>query len=502
MLEQLDLWKLVPVAKIWFSFVLSVFIIFKIFQYAYRIFLHPLSKVPGPRLAISSLYGAYFDLFQNGGFCKYIAKLHDMYGPVVRISPNEVHVKDMASYSQVFSVGTQFSKPWEYYHSRTIEGSLLNVLDTPSAKRRRAVYGRRFSKEEVWSNEKMLLENIEKFVQRLKEEGRQRKPVNMSFGYKCLTSDIIMAFAFHENFGGLEAQNFLHPTILAMDNLFIFSLWGMYFPNFYDAIDTLIDQLPRRLMNVCAPAMIDFGAFIKSRSRLAKSVKQSRKAENGIYSDKTVYDLLLNSSTKRQEKPLDDSILAAEASLMFLAGTDTTANALAVGTFNILSSPKIYDRLYKELKEAQQAHGDDFLTTAVLQNLPYLNAVIKESLRLSYGAPGRLPRIVPASGHEVAGYHLPAGTYVSHSAYVYHNDEEIFPDNNTFEPERWLKGDTTEMERSIANLELLLIYARVFSELNMTLYKTTAKDMEWGDYAVQVFKGKLKVMVEMDKEDN
>ena len=77
------------------------------------------------------------------------------------------------------------------------------------------------------------------------------------------------------------------------------------------------------------------------------------------------------------------------------------------------------------------------------------NGCIKEALRLSYGAPGRLPRVVPPSGHTVAGYHIPAGTVVSHSNYVYHNDPEVFDRPEEFVPERWLAADTKAMDRQL-----------------------------------------------------
>lgn len=74
-------------------------------------------------------------------------------------------------------------------------------------------------------------------------------------------------------------------------------------------------------------------------------------------------------------------------------------------------------------------------------------AVIKESLRLSYGAPGHLPCIVPTSGTTVGNTFIPAGTIISHSNYVYHSDETVFPNANDFVPARWLGGDVRELDR-------------------------------------------------------
>ena len=76
-------------------------------------------------------------------------------------------------------------------------------------------------------------------------------------------------------------------------------------------------------------------------------------------------------------------------------------------------------------------------------------ACIKEALRLSYGAPGRLPRVVPSSGHVVDGVQIPPGVVVSHSNFVYHNDKDVFYRPTEFIPERWLRGDTRELDRRL-----------------------------------------------------
>ncbi|KAK7953356.1 trichodiene oxygenase [Apiospora saccharicola] len=67
----------------------------------YRLFLHPLSRFPGPRLAaVSRWYEAYYDVVQNGQYVFKIAELHKIYGPIIRISPHELHVNDAQLYRQ------------------------------------------------------------------------------------------------------------------------------------------------------------------------------------------------------------------------------------------------------------------------------------------------------------------------------------------------------------------------------------------------------------------
>ena len=79
----------------------------------------------------------------------------------------------------------------------------------------------------------------------------------------------------------------------------------------------------------------------------------------------------------------------------------------------------------------------------------YKSGIVKESLRLSYGAPGRLPRVVPSMGSMVAGRKIPAGTTVSHSNYLYHNDEEIWKSPSIFMPQRWMGSDSKALEHRL-----------------------------------------------------
>jgi hypothetical protein len=66
----------------------------------YRLYFHPLSHIPGPRLAAcTSLYNAYYDILGTG-LVKELPDYHARYGPVVRIQPNEVHVSTLSGYSE------------------------------------------------------------------------------------------------------------------------------------------------------------------------------------------------------------------------------------------------------------------------------------------------------------------------------------------------------------------------------------------------------------------
>ena len=123
---------------------------------------------------------------------------------------------------------------------------------------------------------------------------------------------------------------------------------------------------------------------------------------------------------------------------MFIAGTDTTSNALVQATYHALSNPTIYDTLKRELGAAMPDLDEPILDWTALEKLPYLRGVVKEALRFSYGVPGRVPRVVPSEGAILAGKRVPAGTSVAASSYVYHVSDDVFPEARSFRPERWL----------------------------------------------------------------
>ena len=131
--------------------------------------------------------------------------------------------------------------------------------------------------------------------------------------------------------------------------------------------------------------------------------------------------------------------LKDEAYSVLVAAADTTGNAMTVAAFNVLNNQTIYGKLVSEL-ETQFPDRYAELPFAELEKLPYLTAVIKEGLRLSFGVVGRLPRVVPQPGVTFEGHYLPPGTIVGMSSWIMHRDANVFHDPMQFKPERWLQS--------------------------------------------------------------
>ncbi|KAJ5103961.1 hypothetical protein N7532_004490 [Penicillium argentinense] len=90
-------------------FLLGSILAYFLVTIVYRLHIHPLSKFPGPRLAaVTGLYEIYFAAWGVGSFEDEISRMHEEYGPVVRITPDEVHAQEQfynASYADCWIKG-------------------------------------------------------------------------------------------------------------------------------------------------------------------------------------------------------------------------------------------------------------------------------------------------------------------------------------------------------------------------------------------------------------
>jgi cytochrome P450 len=161
--------------------------------------------------------------------------------------------------------------------------------------------------------------------------------------------------------------------------------------------------------------------------------------------------MFLKAKKDRPDFMTDQRVLTMAVSMAF-AGSETTAISLAATFYYLLRNPTTYKTLVDELDAAVrdgkiENRPNGLVSWSESQDLPYLDACIKESMRL-HPAPGLpLERVTPPSGVEILGQHIPGGTIVGCSAWVVHKRPEIFgSDVDSFRPERWLEADKEQLK--------------------------------------------------------
>jgi cytochrome P450 len=142
-----------------------------------------------------------------------------------------------------------------------------------------------------------------------------------------------------------------------------------------------------------------------------------------------------------------------EAVLQILAGSDTTATALRCIMLYLISNPPVYRKLQAEIDEAVATgvvpHSPEIISNAALLKLPYVQAVVREGLRIHPPVTDILPKKVPPGGDTVVvdgkTVFFPGGTDISYCAWGVHRRKDIFgEDADEFRPERWILDEETD----------------------------------------------------------
>jgi cytochrome P450 len=179
-----------------------------------------------------------------------------------------------------------------------------------------------------------------------------------------------------------------------------------------------------------------------------------------------------NKSDSRRSRDMLDSFIErgltqleaeSESLLQILAGADSAATCMRMTLLYLLTKPVAYSKLKKEVEEAIRGNR---VTFPIIQNgeataLPYLQACIKESLRMWVPLNGLNTKVAPAEGVDLKGIHIPGGTQVAHAHHSMMRRQEIFGrDAAVFRPERWFEPDQETLRKRERVWELSFSHGR------------------------------------------
>lgn len=197
-------------------------------------------------------------------------------------------------------------------------------------------------------------------------------------------------------------------------------------------------------------------------------------------------DLLayLMSGKDAEGKPLGREELTAEALTQLIAGSDTTSNTATAILYYVVRTPGVIEKLQAEL---DAAIGPGVPSYEQVRDLPYVAAVINETMRIHSTSSLGLPRVVALATPEnpnpkpvqIHGYTFPPGTVLSVPSYTIHHSKEIWgSDADDFVPARWEEKRLTQRQkdafipfsygpracvgRNVAEMELKVMVGTVF----------------------------------------
>ncbi|KAK4937742.1 hypothetical protein LTR10_021687 [Elasticomyces elasticus] len=155
-------------------------------------------------------------------------------------------------------------------------------------------------------------------------------------------------------------------------------------------------------------------------------------------------DFLSKLYTAKADGKMSEADTVRHSSANVFAGSDTTAVALRATIDGLLLRPECYRKLQAEIdRKREQGELSSPVKYSEAQQMPYLQAVLKEAMRWHPSVAMLLERHVPKGGTILCGIPIPANTIVGVNPWVVQRDRTIFGDDaHVFRPERWLEADT------------------------------------------------------------
>ncbi|KAK5382251.1 hypothetical protein LTR20_006117 [Exophiala xenobiotica] len=392
-------------------------------------YLNPLRKIPGPWLAsVTKLWKVHKTLQER--MERENIRLHQKYGPIVRIAPNEVSIDDPEeSLRIIYGPGSQYRKA-RWYEASDPPGahSLFTDSDIQRHAHDRRMVSAAFSMTAVTEMEDFISDCVTMFETRLGEFADKKEPIDMAHWLQCYAFDVIGEITFARRFGFLDKGEDVGDIMKTLDGFLSYSAKMGTIPELHRPYTTVMSWLfPRS----------DPFRSLKEFSRVSVESRVKEGAQHP--------DFLSRFMQAHNQKPNDFPMSEVYKMCMVLvgAGSDTTAIALRAVVYFLCKNPEKLAKLRSEIDEADRTGT----LSAVIKykealKLPYLQAVLKEAMRLHPSTGFTLARVVPKGGTVLLGYDLPEGTTVGINSWVAHRNENVFGnDVESFIPERWLVSE-------------------------------------------------------------
>ncbi|GAB1195520.1 hypothetical protein APSETT444_004781 [Aspergillus pseudonomiae] len=443
--------------------------------------LNHLRDIPGPLAGQLSNFWLLLAC-RAGKRYKYVDEAHKRYGPIVRIQPNHISIADEEVIQTIYGHGSGLLKSSYYDASLITTRSIFTSRDRAEHSRKRKVVSHSFAPQAMRNFEPFIHSWLKIFIQKwddIAQKGAQPDgyaDVEGRVWLNYLVLDIIGDLAFGAPFGVLEAAS--EDITIRLSKEKSISLPVITSLTTRSEIAATVGALPelRPYLKWIPDPFFHAGVTGMNNLRSLGTARILDRLNNPPSADRHK-DLLERVREGRDDngQPFGVGELTAESLTVLIAGTDTTSSTFAALMYHVVRTPGVLKKLQAELDSALPA-GTVIPSYDQVKTLPYLGAIINESLRhhssISLGLPREIPRGTP--GLTIRGRYYPPGTVLSVPIYTVHHLKEVWgPDVDEFRPERWENltprqkkafipfsyGPRACLGRNLAEMELRLITA-------------------------------------------
>lgn len=288
------------------------------------------------------------------------------------------------------------------------------------------------------SMEAAIAQEVGQLNQRLLKDVETGKPVDLSFKTNLSVINALWMILVGERLD-LDDKRLLH-IVKAIEAVLksaqVASLVAILFPTIFKMFHPRFER-----------ARVAFeDAKVLMRSAINQHIEANKRADKGPAND--FIDVYLEKVGQTVD---ETSSFYGEAGLksleivlvdLFIGGSETTSTTLNWTVLYLLHHPQVQQEIHKELDSVVGRRRDSPPTLEDKPRLPYLNAVIYESLRMSSVVPSGVPHYVEKDT-QVGDYFFPQGSNVMANISFIHHDPEIWTDPENFDPNRFITGDKT-----------------------------------------------------------
>ncbi|CAK7236007.1 hypothetical protein SBRCBS47491_009489 [Sporothrix bragantina] len=479
------------------AFLLLLFV-FGLYHLLYQpLITSSLANIPGPKLfAVTKWRLALEDWRGTRTTC--LRDLHAQYGPAVRVGPAEVSFASLEALRTIYGAGSGYERT-TFYRMFDVYGRQNLFTFGPARQHadRKKALAHAYSKTTVLHPDALATPLIRRNVQNYlalieaqrNEDGGNTRGHEIFHSLHWFSLDSITGFLYGDKFGGTHSLQESHPCRdrdrRLLDDILDparrhLSWFAVHLPAYTKWLYTRTGPAERAVEALGMFPMSKPATYTAIRAHALTAWKMfeahvfaGRETKFSAAEDDPstslsimgrLYQHNMSAQTRANDgkagKPLMDGLdMASELADHLLAGIDTTSDA-AMFAIWALSRPehaRYQTRLVEEVASMSAVNGEideqGNPTADASDKLPFLAAVLKETLRLYAPLPATEPR-VHTGGKEtvIDGWRIPAGTVVGMDPYTIHRNPEIFRDPLAFRPDRWLAGAGPETEEEQATM--------------------------------------------------
>ncbi|KEZ40403.1 hypothetical protein SAPIO_CDS8267 [Scedosporium apiospermum] len=305
-----------------------------------------------------------------------------------------------------------------------------------------------YSGKEVDALEHKIDRNVKAFISLINDKYTSTpgnlKPFDLARKTQFFTLDVISDVAYSEPFGCLPTDSDVFGYVAAIEE----SLGAIMLVSTMPKLKWIMDSIVMRMFMPSDTDKRGYGRVIGiCKEKAAERFGPDRQEQRDMLGSFVRHGL-----TQREAQ--------SETLLQILAGSETSATAIRTTLLYIITHPPVYAKLLAEIADVSKTTPSP-IPNKVAQNLPYLQAVIKEGLRVYPPVASVMTKITPPEGDTHNGLHIPGGTRIGYNAFGLARNKDVWgEDAAVFRPERWFEGTSEEIRAKESALDLVFAHGK------------------------------------------